>query len=187
MTKTKSKISSKQLNARLTKLMKIAGLEISGFAEFTNISESHIYALLNGTRDITEDVCEKIANKFGIQAKQLLNNKYKLSEELRNAPLLRKFYEEEKQAKSYFLQNKSERKSSVFIETELLNRGFFDKPMYIKDVREACLKKKRRYSSKQISQILNYMTERKLLKKKKKPLKLVNGKTGKRMVDVFYK
>lgn len=187
MAKAKRKITPKQLTARLTKLMKIAGLEISGFAEFTNISESHIYALLNGTREITEDLSEKISDKFGIQAQQLLNSKFKLTEELRSVPLLKKFYLDEKQTKSYFIQTKSERKSSVFIETELLNSSFFDKPVYVSDVREACLKKKKQYTSKQISQILNYMADRKLLKRKKKPITLVNGKSGRRMVDVFYK
>lgn len=187
MASTKRKITSKQLAARLTKLRKIAGLEISGFAEFTNISESHVYALLIGTRDITEEISEKISNRFGIQSQQLLNNSFKLTEELRSAPLLKKFYLDEKQTPSYFMQTKSDRKASFFIETELFNSGFFDKPVCVSDVRSACLKKKKQYTSKQISQILNYMADRKILKRKKKPIILVNGKTGKRMVDVFHK
>ncbi|MEJ8818557.1 helix-turn-helix domain-containing protein [Lacibacter sp. H407] len=187
MAKAKRKITSKQLKARLTRLMKIAGLEVSGFAEFTNISESHVYALLNGTREITEDISEKISDKFGIQPQQLLSSRFKLTEELRGVPLLKKFYSDEKQTQSYFIQTKSDRKASFYIETELLNNGFFDKPVYVSDVRSACHKKKKHYTSKQISQILNYMADRKILKRKKKPIILVNGKTGKRMVDVFYK
>lgn len=187
MVKAKRKITSKQLIIRLNKLMKIAGLEIPGFAEFTNISESHVYAILNGTREVTEDVAKKISNKFGIPSSNLTSRTYKLTEELRNTPLLKKFYIDEKQTKDYFIKTKGERKSSFFIENDLYNSGFFDKPVYVKDVRDACIQKEKNYTSKQVSQILNYMADRKLLKRKKKPIQLVNGKAGKRLVEVFYK
>lgn len=187
MARQRKKITSEQLPARLNKLMKIAGLEISGFAEFTNISESHIYALLNGTREITEDAAEKIANKFGISHSNLTRRSYKLTEELKNAPLLKKFYIEAKQTKAYFIKTKSESKSSFFIENDLYNSSFFNKPVYVKEVRDACSQKGNNYTSKQVSQILNYMVDRKLLKRKKKPIILVNGKVGKRLVEVFYK
>lgn len=167
--------------------MKIAGLEISGFAEFTNISESHVYALLNGTREITEGAAEKIANKFGISANNLTDISYKLTEELGNAPQLKKFYTDTKQTASYFIKTNTEEKRSFFVENKLYKSGFFDKPVYVKEVRSYCSQNDFPYTSKQISQILNYMVDRKLLKRKKKPIKLANGKTGKRMVDVFYK
>ncbi|RXK60664.1 XRE family transcriptional regulator [Lacibacter luteus] len=187
MASTKTKITSKQLTARLIKLRKISGLEISGFAEFINISESHVYAMLNGTREITEGAAEKIANKFGISAKNLTDRSYKLTEELRNAPLLKNFYNDTKHTTSYFIKTNSEGKSSFFVENKLYKSGFFDKPVYVKEVRSACSQNGFSYTSKQISQILNYMVDRKLLKRKKKPIILANGKTGKRMVDVFYK
>lgn len=155
--------------------MKIAGLEIAGFAEFTNISESHLYALLNGNREITQEICEKIADKFEIPSSKLFNVRYKLTDELKNTTLLKRFYAEEKQAKSYFLQTKVDRKPSIFIERELYDTGFFDKQVTVSEVRKACLKRKRNYTSKQISQILTYMVDQKFLRKKKNTIVLANG------------
>ncbi len=63
----------------------------------------------------------------------------------------------------------------------------FNKRAYVWEVRDACLRERRKYTSKRISQILNYLVIKKKLEKKKMPIKLKNGSYGTRMVYTFIK
>ncbi|WP_276503206.1 helix-turn-helix domain-containing protein [Terrimonas pollutisoli] len=156
-------------------------------AEFTGVSESHIYALLNGTRQMTDDIADKIAVGFNLRGSQLLNPSYKLTSKIRTTPLLVKFYKENKRVHDYFITARSDRKTAHFIENDLLNSTLFNNPVYVWEVRKACEASGKKYTSKRVSQILNYLVTIKKLKSKKKPIKLKNGTPGKRAVDVFYK
>ncbi|MGY0036294.1 hypothetical protein [Pedobacter sp. NJ-S-72] len=55
---------NKAIRTRLLRIMEVAGLERTGLAEFTKISDSHLYALLNGTRNITGEIADKIGAGF---------------------------------------------------------------------------------------------------------------------------
>lgn len=165
----------------------MSGLELVGFAEFVGISESHLYAILNKTRELTEDVAERIGSAFGLSGGKILRANYRIPMYIKKSELLNKFYEQNKNVDSYFINTRSNRKEAYFIENDLLQSGIFNKPIYIWELKEHCDSLGKKYSSKRLSQILNYMVETKKLKSKKKRLKLRNGGYGLRLVDVFHK
>jgi transcriptional regulator with XRE-family HTH domain len=173
---------------RINHIMKIVGLEIAGFAELTNVSESHIYALSNGTKILTPETAKKIAHALKIKSAQLLSSNYVIKEAIRNAPAVKKFYETFKKGNpEYFTETKSARKSSYFIEHELLPSGVFNEPKYGWQIREACAELGVDLSSKQVAQKLNYLVETKKLKSEKRKLKRKNGETVDREVYVYYR
>ena len=179
MHKTNNHQYAKAVAKRIEKLMALSGLEISGFAEFTDVSESHIYAILNVTRDLT--------GGFNLEGWQILKLNYKIPQKIKDSKLLNNFYVENKDVPSFFTSTRPKRKDSHFIEVELLSTNFFNKPVYVWEVRDICAEANKKYTSKRISQILNYLVDIKKLKKTKKQIKLRNGGYGNRMVDVFFK
>jgi plasmid maintenance system antidote protein VapI len=62
-----SKVNSDYSNAiaeRIKTIMQIAGLEILGISKLTGISDSHIYSLLNGRRNLTDEVAKIIGHSL---------------------------------------------------------------------------------------------------------------------------
>lgn len=178
---------SKTQGERIQRLMKLSGLELIGFAEFTGVSESHIYAIINGRKELTEKTADKIAASFGLHGYQLLDSGFKLTKKLSNTPSLNKFYKENKRVHDYFINTRIDRKVAYFIEHEILTKKTFNNPFYVSDVRDACFESGKRYASKRVSQTLNYLVEMGKLKSKKAPMKLKDGTLGMRIIDVFFK
>lgn len=177
----------KFISTRIENLLLLAGLEVEGFAQYLSISTSHMYAIQNGTRELTSDIANRMGAAFNISGANILRVSYGLPKNLKKSDDLNKFYDENKSVKSYFRNTRIERKDSYFVEREIKNSNLFDTPIYIWEIKEFFEAKGKKYDSKQLSQILNYMVIRQILKKKKKSIKLRNGKFGNRMVDVFYK
>jgi len=166
--------------------MTYAGLEISGFAEFTQISESHIYAILNGTRKLTGEVADQIGVKFELDGWKILQLDYKIPINIRKSPLLIKFYTENSSVTEYFIAKNNATKTSYFIENTLINEGFFRSPKYVWQILEACKEAKKNISSKILSQTLLYLVEQGKLKKSKQFLLRKDGSfTKTRLVYVF--
>lgn len=184
-----SKDSSEQTNLgkRVENLMRISELEISGFADFTGVSESHLYAVINGTKQLNKKTANKIAAQFNLSSRQLLNQKFKLTKKLKQAPALLKFNSENKGVHDYFIKTKIDRKVAYFIGQEILPKKKFDTQFSVSDVRNYCIEAGKNYTSKRVSQVLNYFVDRKKLGRKKITYVLKNGIKGKRMIDVFYK
>jgi len=172
---------------RVEDLMNLAGLEVEGFAEYLNISTSHMYAIQNGTRELTSEIANRMGTAFNISGADILRASYRLPKNLKRSNELNNFFDKNKSVKSYFRNTRIERKDSYFIENEIHNSDLFDTPRYIWELKEYCESRGKKYNSKQLSQILNYMVIRKLLKKRRSLLKLRSGEYGNRMVDVFYK
>lgn len=187
MKKEKQNDYAKTISQRIRELMNLSGLELPGFADYLNLSESHLYAILNGTRDLTEDIADKIASAFDLKGGQILRPNYKIPKNTRKSESLNKFCDENKNVKSYFIHTREERKDSYFIEHDLYKSTLFVKPVYIWEIKEYCESMGKKYTSKRLSQILKYMVETKKLKSRKKPLKLRSGGLGERIVDAFYK
>jgi plasmid maintenance system antidote protein VapI len=176
---------AKAISERIKKIMVLSGLEIAGFAEFTSVSESHIYAIVNGTRDLTGDVADKIGIGFNLKGWQILKLNYQITSRIKKSKLLNNFIDENKTVPGYFIQTRNKRKDSNFIEFDLLNDDLFNDHVYVWEVRNACLSRDKKYTSKRISQILNYLVTKRKLKSEKRPIKLKNGGYGTRMVDTF--
>lgn len=187
MQKRNEQVYKEEIIQRVQKLMDATGLEVPGFADYLTISDSHLYAILNGTRDLTVDVAEKIGAAFDLKGSQILRINYRISITLKKSESLNNFCDENKDVHSYFISNRIERKDSYYIETVVLNSGLFNSPIYIWELREYFKSKEKKYTSKRLSQILNYMVVKGILKSKKRPLKLRNGEYGNRSVDVFFK
>ncbi|QNK64137.1 hypothetical protein H7F33_06525 [Pedobacter sp. PAMC26386] len=173
------------IKERLLKIMEIAGLEISGLAEFTKISDSHLYALLNGTRNITGETADKIGTGFKLQGAQILNLNFEITSQIRKAPLLLEFYESYLGNPEYFTETKAERKDAYYIEHKLVPSSLFEKSVYVWEVKEACKEDNKDFTSKEISQKLNYLVQKNKLKSAKRKLKKKDGEDGNREVLVY--
>jgi len=186
MTNKNDTTYSKKLANRVSLIMTYAGLEISGFAEFTQISESHLYAILNGTRKLTGEVADQIGAKFEFEGWKILQLDYKIPTNIRKSPLLIKFYSENSSVTEYFIEKNNSSKTSYFVEDTLIKEGFFKSPKYVWQILEACKKAKKNISSKILSQTLLYLVEKGKLTKSKQFLLRKDGSfTNKRMVYVF--
>lgn len=178
---------SAEISERINLMMEFSGLEISGFSEFIQISESHLYAILNGKRKLTGKIADQIAKRFDFDGWKILQLDYKIPISIRKAPQLLEFYLENKDVQEFFVDTKDDRKASHFIEFGLINAKIFDEPKYVWEVRQICREAKRNYKSKDLSQLLLYLAAKGKLKKDKRPLKRKNGSfTENRTVYVFY-
>lgn len=172
---------------RIKKIINLSGLELSGFAAFVHISDSHLYAILNGNREVTEDIAERIGSAFNIKGGKILRLNYKIPSRLKKSQELNNFYEENKEVRSYFVNTRSSRKGSYYIENELLQSGIFNKPVYVWEIKKYCESKGTIYTSKKLSQILDYMYKTNKLHRDKRPIKLRNGGYGEKKVYVYFK
>lgn len=173
--------------ARLQLIMDYTGLEISGFSEFTGVSESHLYALLNGTKKLTGTIADKIGSKIGIPGWKILQLDYEISNTIRKHPELVKFYKTHKDVKDYFTDSRDKRKQSYYLEYVLLNTNFFEKERYVWEVLDECEKVGRKYKSKDVSQTLNHLTKKGKMNKAKRQFRSRDGSFKNRMVYVFLK
>lgn len=166
--------------------MNLAGLEISGFAEYIEVSESHIYAILNGNRELTSDIADKIARGFNIDGSDLLRSGANFTKANIDKKKLENFYSENKGVSDYFASTKAERKVALYIESHVLSSGLFSAPVTVAQVRKYCIENGKALPSKRISQILKYLVAQKKLKRAKKPMQLKSGKLGNRLIDYYY-
>jgi len=188
MARKKISFTSEEIKARLLELINLSNLEIQGFAELVNISESHLRSLLNGKRDFTEDMVSRIGSPFNLTAAKFLDTNFKLTKRKVNTPILNKFYEENKANSAYFLEQKEFRKDSLFIKNNLILKGnFFKSPKYVSDVREKCGELDKYFASKKISQILNHFAYIGILERYHDFKINKNGEKGKRLLSLFYK
>jgi plasmid maintenance system antidote protein VapI len=176
---------NKAIRTRLLRIMEIAGLERTGLAEFTKISDSHLYALLNGTRNITGEIADKIGAGFKLHGAQILNLNFEIPAQIRKSAALLEFYELYSGNPEFFIETKATMKDAYYIEHTLLYSSLFEKSVYVWQVKEACKEDKKNLTSKQISQKLNYLVQKKKLIATKRKLKKKNGEDGDREVLVY--
>ncbi|WP_304063409.1 hypothetical protein [Pedobacter glucosidilyticus] len=177
---------SKSISARLLLIMELTELEISGFAEFTGVSESHLYALINGNRKLTGNVAAQIGRKLKLEGWEILQLDYNIPLSIRKSPMLVEFHKDYKNIPEYFTYSLYNRKSSKYI-ADLIHTDLFSHPVYIWEIKDFCKKSKKNYTSKSLSQILNYLVIKGELKSEKRPIKKRDGSFGKRIVDVFWR
>lgn len=171
---------------RLLKLMEMTGLEIAGFSEITKVSESHLYALLNGTKRLTTKTANKIAFPFKLTGAQILNLDYNIPETIKSAPQLVTFKKDYANNPEYFLETKIDRKDSYFFEEKLIKSDLFSESVSVSAVKKACTEYNRHYSSKEISQNLGYLVTTGELETKKIKITKKNGEVGEREIRVYY-
>jgi plasmid maintenance system antidote protein VapI len=187
MGKNKHTEYSALISERILLLAKNSGLTITGLSEITKVSESHIYALINGNKKLKGDIAEKLGKPFKLQGWQLLRLDFEIPGNFNKSADLISFKKEFKGNIEYFYETKNQDKASHFIENEYLNNSIFDEPVYLWEIIESLKRIDKPYSSKVLSQILHYLVSKNKLLSEKRLLKLKNGGFGTRMVDVFWK
>jgi len=176
------------LNQRIRLIMELAGLELPGLAELTGISESHLYAILNGNRNLTGPQADKIGKPFGLKGWKILRLDYPIPASLKQSAKLLDFYRENEGNSVYFTHRQDERRASYFIEHELIRANLVNEPRYVWEIREMCREAGRDYKSKNLSQNLFYLAEKGKLVKEKRPLKRRDGSyASHRQTYVFYR
>lgn len=163
-----------------------AGLQLVALAEFTGISESHLYGILNGTKKLTGPVADQIATKFNMQGWQLLHLEYALPRSLNTIQELQEFYEEYRHARNFFT-HEIKLKPATQIEQLLLNGNFLNQKRSIAEILAHCKAHGLNLNSKQLSQHLHYLGQKSLLQKEKQKITLKDGSLGNRLIDVFWK
>jgi plasmid maintenance system antidote protein VapI len=175
------------LSERVLLLLKNSGLTITGLSEITNISESHIYALINGNRTLTETIANQLGRPFKLQGWQLIRLDYEIPNNFDKVANLINFRKEFTGNFEYFSETKNNTKTSYFIEYEFLKYPIFNQPVYLWEIIENLNSIEKQYPSKELSQILHYLVTKNKLVSEKRPLKLRNGGFGSRIVDVFFR
>lgn len=162
------------------------GLEIAGLALLTEISESHLYALANGNKDMTDGIAEKIAIPLNLKSDKLLLPAYKIPKSIVNAPEVKNFYRTYKHGNpEYFSSTKALRKNAYFIDEKLIRQNVFQERLAAGDVREKCEKLGLKMSSKEVSQYLTYFAIKKKLKKEKVRMLKKDGQMSDREIYVY--
>lgn len=180
---------SKAIAERVLTIMKMTDLDVAGFAEMFKKSTSHIYGILNSTRPLSDSFAKEIGDKLGFEGAKIFNLNAKIPIMISKSNHLSKFKIEHKDNPEYFLSTKSKRSNNSFI-TEILVKSdcFRDGYKYLSEIKEYCLKEfEREFINDQLSKALQYTVKLGLLKSAKKPIKLKNGNTGNRMLDVYFK
>jgi len=183
-----AKITSYDLSIveRIKLIMEISDLEILGLSKLTGISDAHIYSLLNGRRKLTDDIAEKIGSSLDFDGMLIFKLNKEIPASISRSNTLLKFREEHKLNTEYFSSTKVDRKGSAFFEYELLPTSLFEEPKYTWEVKDACKRYGRNYTSNEVNGYLKYLVVRKLLRSEKRSIKLRTGGFGERLVDVFY-
>lgn len=165
------------------------GLEIPGFALLINKSESHIYAILNGTRELTMDLAKEIGAVLEFNGENIFKLTYLIPERIRKSKELNNFRIKYKDNPEYFSSTIHSRKKSKYIEQQIYNESILAQPAYLNEIRKKVngLNPSNQFTSDELSKILNYLVKKGKLSKSRELIKLKDKQVGKREVDVFFK
>ena len=179
------------LRKRLKVLVDSTGLTTVGFSLLINTSESHIYAILNGSRRLTVNLAELIGNKLNFEGGNIFDLTYELPTNFKKNKELNNFYTNySKTNPEYFLISLTDRKKSKYVEQLIETTTILDTPKYLSQIRSEInsVSLTHKFNSDDLSKILNYLADNKKLSKIKRPIMLKSSnKLGKRVVDVFCK
>ena len=92
MARKKISFTSNSIRKRLLELITLSGLEIEAFAELTHISESHIRSLINGKKEFTPAILDRISDPFNLNSQNFSNNNYTLTKRKINSQVLKNFF-----------------------------------------------------------------------------------------------
>ena len=187
MSDTKEFDYKKSVRDRLKDIMIMIGLEIPGFALLLNKSESHIYAVLNGTRELTIDLAKEIGAILEFNGENIFKLTYPIPERITKSRELNNFMVKYKDNPEYFSSTIHSRKKSKYIEKLIDSGVILIQPANLNDIRKKVnsLKPSMQFTSDQLSKILNYLVKKQKLSKVREPMKIKGDKIGKRKVDLF--
>ncbi|PRD46206.1 hypothetical protein [Sphingobacterium haloxyli] len=172
---------------RIQLIMEILGLEVSGFEMLTSVSSSHLYAILNGNRRLTMEVANQIGEKIGFDGWKILHVNYEIPLSIRQNSNILRFYKEYSSVPDYFIDTRDERKKSYFVKQLVISSNFFNEERYVWEVKNKTKEANRKFTSKELSQILKSLYENKFLNRQKRQYRNKKGAVLERLVWVYYK
>lgn len=175
------------IGARIQLIMEILGLEVAGFEMLTGVSASHLYAILNGNRRLTIDVANQIGEKIGFDGWKILHVSYEIPSSIRQHPNVSRFYKEYSSVPDYFIDTRDERKKSFFIKQLAITTDFFNEERYVWEVKDKAKEVNRKFTSKELSQILKNLFDNSVLNRKKRQYRSKDGNILERLVWVYFK
>uniref|UniRef100_F4C8V8 Uncharacterized protein n=1 Tax=Sphingobacterium sp. (strain 21) TaxID=743722 RepID=F4C8V8_SPHS2 len=179
---------NRQIIERFKRIIVLTELEVDGFAEFVNVTYSHIQGIINGSRSLSQVLARKIGKKLEFDGSKIFNLNWQIPISIKNAKALALFKSHNKSNTHYFVNTKTDRSINAFIIERLLPTGYLKgDPKYLKQIRRYCKDEfGRDFTSDELSKGLKYAVKKGLLQTKKNPILLDSGKLGDRMVDVFF-
>lgn len=173
---------------RLRQIMNHLGLTVAGFAVFIDRETSHIYGILNVSRDFSDALAEHVGKLTGIKGATIKNINTEIPASISKCDKIIEFRKSHKDNKEYFLNTKTDRSMDAFISDVLIKSKFLEIPRYLSEIEEFVASKyDKNFVKDKLSKALRYAVSKQTLKSEKKPIKLRNGDFGKRMVDVYWK
>lgn len=166
---------------RLQRLMFLMELEIPEFADFICYSEPHVYALLNGTRELTDGTISFLEEKLGITDLFDLDND--VTDRIKAVVAEKKARNEQWEPGDYI--RKTGKKLSYALEHQILplglTKGWFSAEQFL----EILTGLNRKVAIKSLRSSLNYLVAKKVLVSKKVRIPLTDGGLGARLVRVY--
>lgn len=178
---------SQQMAIRLRQIMNHLGLTVAGFAIFIDRETSHIYGILNVSRDFSDALAEHIGKLTGIKGATIKNINTDIPSSISKCDKIVEFRKSHKDNKEYFLNTKTDRSIDAFISDILVKANFLKTPRYLSEIEEFIASKyDKNFSKDKLSKALRYAVSKETLKSEKRTIKLQNGNFGKRLVDVYW-
>ncbi|MDR2284874.1 MAG: hypothetical protein LBE37_16790 [Sphingobacterium sp.] len=163
------------------------GLTVAGFAIFIDRETSHIYGILNVSRDFSDALAEHIGKLTGIKGATIKNINTDIPSSISKCDKIVEFRKSHKDNKEYFLNTKTDRSIDAFISDILVKANFLKTPRYLSEIEEFIASKyDKNFSKDKLSKALRYAVSKETLKSEKRTIKLQNGNFGKRLVDVYW-
>lgn len=177
---------NKKISERIIQILDYAGLEVKGIAVLTGRSIDIFYAIINYRRPLSQELATIIGESLNFDGSIIFNLNTPVPSSIKNSQTLQQFRKDNIHNKDFFIDSWSENKDSTFIEKQLINTGYFNKPRYAWEVNEKLKSKGRKLNSDLLSKQLKYFVKKGMLKSKRVPIKLKSGGFGKREVDVYF-
>lgn len=172
---------------RLRQIMNHLNLTVAGFGVFIDREPSHIYGILNVSRDFSDALAEHIGKLTGIKGATIKNINTEIPASISKCDKIVEFRKSHKDNKEYFLNTKTDRSIDAFISDVLIKSKFLETPRYLSEIEEfVALKYDKNFVKDKLSKALRYAVSKQTLKSEKRPIKLKNGDFGKRIVDVYW-
>lgn len=180
-------IYSQEMAIRLRQIMNHLGLTVAGFAVFIERDSSHIYGILNVSRDFSDTLAEHIGKLTGIKGATIKNINTEIPPSISKCEKIVEFRKNYRTNPEYFLNTKTDRSIDAFVCDVLAITDFLKTPKYLNEIEKFVeLEYDKTFVDDSLSKALRYAATKGILLKDKKPIILKSGKYGKRMLDIYW-